>query len=299
MAYTTTEFVEHVKTRAAVPTSQSTFTTAKILDLGDAEIRSYIVPIIISAQEYFYAHDTDITINSTGVYDVPKRSVGGKLINAALIDGNQRHDLDWITEEELIRTDETESGTPGILFKKNKIHLIPAERHNFSTIRLTYPIRPGELVETSAAAKITAIDTGTKTLSFSSGTIPSTFTTSKTYDLIQATPHFDHLAIDQSVTTITSTTMVFSTSLPTDLVIGDWVALATESPIVQVPLELHPLLEHKVATTLVRAQGDLEHTRAMEKELSLLEKRASNIYTPRIEKEGKKIVLRNRLLRRL
>lgn len=298
MAYTTTDFLTNVKTRASIPTSQSTFTIDKILSLGDAEMRSYIMPLFLRAREYYLAYDYEASVTSDGFYQVPTRAVGAKLVNAALLNGTSKLDLTWITEDELSRLDQTVRGVPGIYLKRNTVILVPATSHGFGTIRLTYNIRPGSLVATASAAQITAINTGTNTLTFAAGTIPAAFTTLMTYDIIQAQPHFDALSIDQVASSITTTTMVFS-SLSSRLAAGDWVSLANQSPIVQCPVEIQPLFEQKVATTILRSQGDMESYKAGVEELDRMRKDTQAVYLPRIEKEGKKINLRTRLLRRL
>src|SRR3990167_6114258 len=268
MSYTTSDLLTNIKTRAAVPTSQSTFTTTKILAMADAEMRTYIMPMLISTREYYLAYDYETTVNASGLYAIPTRAVGAKLINACLIDGTSRLDLNWITEDELVRTDMTRLGSPGIFLKRNTANLLPPTSHGFGSIRLTYNIRPGQFIETSSASQITAINTGTFTLTFAS--LPTAFLTSVNYDMVQQNPHFDALAIDQTATTITSTTMIFS-SLPSSLAVGDWVSIANQTCIVQVPVELQPLLEQKAANTLLRSQGDLEASAAGEKELKRME----------------------------
>lgn len=298
MAYTTTEFLDNVKTRASVPTSQSTFTVARILSLADAELRAYIMPLFLRAREYYLAYDYQTNVTSDGLYPVPTRAIGAKLIDAYLIDGESKQNLTWLTEDELMRLDQSVRGIPGIFIKRNTVNLIPPTSHGFSQIRLVYNIRPGSFIATTSAAQITGVNTGTNTLTFASGTIPSTYTTSMTFDMIQAQPHFDALAIDQTASSITTTTMVFS-SLPTLLAVGDWVSLANQSPIIQVPVEVQPLLEQKVAATLLRSQGDMESYKAAKEEVDEMKKDTQAVYLPRIEKSGKKILLRSRLLRRL
>lgn len=281
-----------------MPTSQNTFTTAKILSLGYDELLYYLMPKISSMREYFYAYDVEEDINATGIYDVPTRAMGGALVNLALLKDNSRYDLDWITEEGLGRTNETPLGKPGAYIKRNQIYLVPPTGTGYDTIRKTILLRPGRFIATSAAAQITAINTGTNTLTFASGTIPSTFTTSESFDIIQQNPHFDHLAIDQTASTITSTTIVFS-SLPSRLAVGDWVTLAEESPIIQAPVELQPLLEIKTASTILRSQGDSPAMKAMDEEIKKIEEVVFKIFTPRVQKEGKKIVNRTGILRRV
>lgn len=261
-------------------------------------MRSYILPLLLRSREYYLAYDYQAAVNSTGLYAIPTRAVGAKLVDAALINDNQRQDLTWITEDELNRTDDTPRGIPGVFIKRNTVHLVPPTQHGFGYINLTYNLRPGNYVETSAAAQITGINTLTNTLTFASGTIPSTFVTGATFDMIQDQPHFDALAIDQTASVITTTTMVFS-SLNSLLAVGDWVSLANESPIIQCPVEIQPLLEQKVACTIVRSQGDLDSYKAHLEELKDMEKLTQTIYLPRIEKEGKKLMMRNRILRRI
>ena len=210
MPFTTTEFITNVKKRAAMPTSQATFSVSNMLAFADAELRSFIVPTIMKAQEYYYAFDVDYTINSTGIYEIPTRAIGGKINNIALIDGTSRKDVNWITEDSLTRYDQTDLGKPGVYLKRNQIHLVPATDAGFTTLRVTIIIRPGQLVETQGCAQITAIDTNTNTLTFTFGTIPQSFSVSRKYDFIQAEPNFDHVSIDQTPLEITSTTMTFS-----------------------------------------------------------------------------------------
>lgn len=297
MSYTTTEYLDAVKVRGMIPTTQNTFTTARLLALGDQAIQSYLVPRILKSKQGYYEYDIDTALNSTGVYNISRRAMGGKLINASLILGTTKEDCDWIDEDNLFETDKSPTGRPSIYLKRNQVILVPpATGHTY--FRQTIPLRPGILVATSSAAQIVSINTGTKTLTFTSGTIPSTFTSSLTYDLIQDKPHFDHLAIDQIVTSVTSTTMVFQDTLPERLAVGDWVSIAEQSPVVQIPVELQPLLYQKVSNTCLRSHGFNQKADNGEKELADMEREVWPAYISRIEKEGKKLVPRNGLLRR-
>lgn len=296
MEYTSTAFVSAVKRLAAMPTDQDTFTTEKFLEIGDEQILSYILPGLAQKLEQYYAYDVEESVNATGVYEIPSRAVGGALLNVALLDGTSRHDVSWISEDQLDRTDESLTGKPGCYIKRNQLILVPPTSHGYDTLRKTILIRPNSLIQTSSAAQITAINTGTGTLTFAS--LPSTFTTARSYDFIQQNPHFDHVEIDKSATTITSTTMVFA-SLSSRLAVGDWVAIAGQSPIVQVPVELQVLLRYKAAQSCLMSQGDTEHYKTITKDIELMEKGLTSIFTPRIKQEGKKIINRSPLLRRV
>ncbi|NBW16061.1 MAG: hypothetical protein EBR82_49570 [Caulobacteraceae bacterium] len=297
MSYTTTEFITNVKKRSGMPTSQATFSVQNMLAFADAELRSFVVPLVMKAQEFYYAFDVDTALNSTGVYEIPSRAIGGKLVNVALVDGDTRRDVNWITEDHLTRYDQTDLGKPGVYLKRNQLYLVPADGNNSSKLRLTIIIRPGQLVETTECAQITGIDKTTGTLTFDVGSIPSTFIPGKKLDFIQAEPHFDHVEIDKIPTQITSTTLVFD-SLSDRLQVGDWASLANQSCVIQCPVELHGMLEQATANTILRAQGDLEKLKSGEEKLQQIYQTTINTYNPRIEAEGKKITNRSRILRR-
>ena len=296
MAYTTTELLDSIKVRAAMPTNQNTYTTARMLAIADDELRAYFIPLIMKAREYYYAYDVTTSLNATGVYDIHTRAIGGKLINAYLLSGTQKLDLAWLNEEEMTQTDQPADGRPGIYFKRSQVFLKPADP-GYDSLVQTILLRPGNLCATSAAAQITGIS-GT-TLTFASSTIPSTWTTSNTFDLVQQNPHFDTLGIDLTASSITSTTIVLSATPSSRLAVGDWISLANTTPVVQIPVELQNLHSTKCAATILRAQGSKDSADRADAEIKEMEKNVWPIYSQRIEDEGKKIVQRNGILRRL
>ena len=298
MAYTFTELLEDIKTRGMVPTSQNTYTSARFLILVNDEIRSSMLPLVLKCRANYFEYNVDTALDSTGTYPISTRAIGGKVNNLALISGTQRLDLPWGSEEELSDTSVSPTGTAVAYIKGNQVITVPQSISEYTTLRMGIYLRPSEVVAQSSAAQITAINTGTRTLTFTSGTVPSSWTTSMTFDLVQQNPHFDTLAIDQAISTITTTTMIFSSALPSRLAVGDWVGLAGQSPIIQLPLELHPLLAQRVANECLK---NSPHTKAYEtgiENVKEMEKNAMHLLTPRIDKEGKKLVNRTGMLRR-
>lgn len=298
MGYTYDDIIDDIKLRGMVPTSQNTFTAARFKSIINAEIWTRATPLLMRLRENYFSYDDDRSINSSGIYRISTRAIGGKVQNLALIEGTTRYDLPWVSEEEITDTAETPIGNPGAYIKGNSVYLLPATSHGYDTLRMSIFLRHGQVVAEAEAAQITAIDTGTKTLTFASGTIPSGYSTSYTFDLIQQNPPFDTLAIDQAVSSVTSTTMVFSATLPTGLAVGDWVALAGQTPIIQLPVEMHPYVSQLVANQCLK---NSPHTKAYETgvaEIKEMEKTIITLFSPRIEKEGKKIVNSTGILRR-
>lgn len=298
MSYTFEDLLEKIKRKGAVPTSGSGATaTAGFLSAVNDAIADHMLPLIVRLRENYFSYDDDRTPVAGGLAISP-RAIGGKLQNVALIDGTSRLDLPWISEEEQTDTDESPVSKPGAYIKGNSLYVKPATSHGYPTVRMTILLEHSTVVASSSAAQITGIDTGTKTLSFTSGTIPSTWTTSNLLDLIQANPQFDTLSIDQVITSVTTTSIVFSSAIPSRLAVGDWVALAGETPIIQLPKVLHSLLAQRVANEMLK---NSPHTKAYEagvKSADDVEKKIVALLSPRIEKEGKTIKNRTGNLRK-
>ncbi len=78
-------------------------------------------------------------------------------------------------------------------------------------------------------------------------------------------------------------------SLPTDLAVGDWIALAEYSPIPQVPFEFLPVLAQMTVIKALEANGDNEGVGRAKKDLEVLQANAIQLITPRNHGEPKRI----------
>lgn len=296
MNQTWTELVDDIKVRGMIPTSQQTFTEARLLALANAELRSRMLPLISKVREGYYSYDLDTAINQSGIYDIPARAIGGKLENVCLYSASgEKKDLSRYWEDELSNLTESPE-SPGFYIKRSQVFTLPKVPSGFSFLRQTYLLRPPTIIATEDGSQITGINTGTKTLTFDS--VPSTFVTGARFDLVQGSPHFDTLGIDLVITAVTSTTVTFSATLPDRLAVGDWLSLAGESPVVQVPVELFPLLAQYVANTCLKSQTDLTAYKAGVEDAKEMKDGILGLISPRVEKEGKKVVNRTGILRR-
>lgn len=299
MAYTYDDLLDDLKTRGMIPTGQNTFTADRFKSAMNAVMQTKILPLVIGIREDFYTYQQDFTINATGEYAIPSRAIGGKLSNLCLLNATERWDLPWISEEALKDTNVPPLDVvAGFYLRRNSVVLVPKEAIGYPTLQMEFFLRPGNIVENADAAQITAINTSTKTLTFSSGSIPTAWTTSDEFELVQGIPHFDTLGYELTVSNITSTTIVMTDALPDRLQVGDWISLSGETPVIQCPLELHPLLAQETANFCLRGQGDLEAYKAGMEEAKSIRDEVVKLLSPRVEKEGKKIVNRTGILRR-
>lgn len=289
MAYLSSDLLNAVMRYSAVPQSQVTFQNTDFYALADDSIRAKIVPLVTSAMEEFYVYEqnTPIAANQS-IYPIPYRAIGMKLRSVQVVStANQdiRVNLERLNPDDLytsISGSKFRVQKSGFYIEGNNVVLYPSVVQGADNLRLNYLIRPNQLVDPSVCAQITAINFSTNQVTCSGG-VPSTWTTSNLVDTVKAQPGFDCTTIDQPITNINSGVITFANVLPSTLSVGDWVCLAGTSCVVQVPVELQPLLTQYVVIRVLTAQGDQNALKAALNELEALEKNASLLLTPRVQ----------------
>lgn len=283
--YTTAELLVQIKQKGRIPPSQTPFDDPGLLNLAWDELSTGILRQILSTRENYYLTSIDYAYNANSTYPIPTRAIGGALATIKIINGTVIYEVARSEIGEQFSTVTSPTGYYSFIIEGSNIVIQPTS--STGTIRLYYYQRPNTLVQTTSAAQITGIS-GT-TLSFSAGTIPSTISTSTPCDLVQDQPPFDWAAIDQTPTAVTSTTIQFS-SLPSNLAIGDWVALAGQTPVPQIPVEFRNLLVQRTIVKYNEIQGYLDKMKASQQKLEEMEKDVFELINPRVSEEQKRIV---------
>lgn len=248
MVYTTANFLTSVDRQAFLPTGQVTFATSDILSMGDEVIQRYIMPAILGVrEEYFIASKSyDITANQAE-YLIPPRSVGAILREVQILD--QNNNVRTLERSDLAFQYSTSASSPDHFYlRSDKMVLNPTPSSTSGTLRVYYPLRCGDLIATTAAAVISAINTSTNVVTVT--TIPSSWATGDIFDLISRQGSQLYLAIDNVSTTVSGTDITFS-SLPSDLAVGDYVSPVGTSPLIQLPAEFRPVLSTLVAAEML------------------------------------------------
>lgn len=293
MAYLSNDLVTSVKARANVPTSQNTFQTADFLRFADEETRAKLIPLIFKNLEEYYVrtYDYALVANQAG-YLIPTRAIAGKLRDVQLVsitDDQNRIPVQRLSPEDIsiMLSDGFAAAKQGFYLEGNKVILYPKPTSASQyVLRLSYYIRPSSLVDISQCALVTAINTGTNQLTVSS--VPSTFSISSPVDFVKANPGFECSAIDQMITNIAGSVLTF-TALPTDIQVGDYVCLANQTCVVQVPVELQPLLFQYVVIRVLAAQSDTVALKAAMAELRSLEESVMVLISPRVDGKAKRV----------
>ena len=296
MSYTANDLMNAVIRYAHVPTSQITFQTTDFYALADDSIRAKLVPLILKHCEEFYVYPKNYSIVSGQVaYAIPPRAINMMLRTVQMVsstDADTRVNLERLNIEDLYSS---LSGNSRFLIKKsgfyiegNNVCLYPTPTQNLDILRLNYFIRPGQLVDVSTCAQVQSVNLVANTITCVS--VPSTYSTLNTFDIVKAQPGFDYTAIDQTVTNITGAVITFSSTLPSNISVNDWVCLAGTSCVVQVPVELQPLLTQYVVVRVLSAQGEKSGLSAAINELEGLEKNAGLLLAPRVQGSIKRVV---------
>jgi len=291
--YTTTELLTSIHLKGHIPPSQTPFDDAGLLSLADDELGTPIMSLVRSIRENFYLKYQDFELNSENLYDIPTRALGGALQDVQIVNGVNVIPVGRTETNEQFATNTSPTGNYAFMLLDDKIKILPVV--TAGTIRLWYMRRPNKLVATSACAQVTDIDLGTNTLTFATGTIPSTFTTEAPLDCIKDQPHFGWRFVDYYPIAIGATTVQFD-SLPlnaygdSEIEIGDWLALAGTTPVPQMIAEFWPLLVQRTVCKYYEIQGYKDKQEKAQKSLEELERKILELLNPRVSSEPKRIV---------
>jgi len=294
--YTITSLIASVKRRCSVPTAQSLFQNTDFAKLLSEEMQSIIVPIIMSEQEDYFIHYKDMTIDgTTKEFRIPDRAIGGKLKDVGFYNSagdtlNLRPRLS--IDDYGNRRGNFVHDLTGYYLRDNKIVFKPAPNNTGETLRVYYYRRPSNLVQLSESGKITAIDTDTKVVTID--TVQSSWTTANTFDLIRGRGMFQSLGDDLAITAMPdSSSLTFTETLPTDLAVGDYVALAGKSPIAQIPYEAHHLLAQLGAIKVNEALGDMQGMQMAQSKYDVLVNAMIRSINNRVDGSPRKVTNRN------
>jgi hypothetical protein len=140
---------------------------------------------------------------------------------------------------------------------------------------------PSDLVEATDTAVISSIDTNTNTVTLSS--IPSSWVTGDRFDLITQKNGHSMLAIDSTSTLVSGLDIAFPT-LPSGLVVGDYVSRTGQTSVIQLPKAMIPVLAQYTAAAVLEYAGQSGFKEAKMKADEMLNEVLTTV-TPRVKGE--------------
>lgn len=291
------ELLGKLKARGQIPTSSGTWTDALLLQAMSDEAETWLMPLMIKAKGEYLVKVQDLPfVASQADYRPSYRASAIREVSRLMSDGTEVP-LDelappaktglWVMPSRL--------GVPMFYtFKDGKITLWPTPQQTGDSIRVKYHYRLNRMVAAADTTIISAISSGTLTV----GAVPSAMGSGASIkmDFIRAKPPFDVLAFDVVPASFSASavSLVFSASdIPTDLEVGDIVALARKTSYPNMPPELHICAALRAAAAAVQSKGDKSLAKALVeeaqgKELSLL----SGVLEPRSKGNSHRLVSR-------
>jgi hypothetical protein len=294
MDFTTGGLYASIRRRASIPTTATTGgAAADLLAYVNEELRLGLVAEILKLREGYFKRDLDTAIGSSTSFRMPTRAIGGKLAGVYLLDSAGAVIGDPLPEIQDERQGgyDGDSGLSGYRVKGQSLVLVGGSSTTATSLRQTYYERPNEVVSTGYAT-VLALTSTVITTSASHG-----YTTSSVLDFVKANEGFESAAIDKTPTVAAGSSLTFAAGvIPSDLAIGDYVCVAKQSPVPQIPSEFHPILAQRVACAWLEAGGYREQLEAARGKLLAMEEAIGVLSSPRVDTGAKKLIARHSVL---
>lgn len=275
--YDTDYIIAQVKRRGSLPTSQNLFTDAKLVLMIDDELKTRIVPFLMSFHDnWFVTHTTYSGDSSTTTFAIPSDAVGQKLKDVTIFVGT---DIKY-GNVPLLEYRNLQYANYGYYIEGTNIIFYPATKtpSTGDTINLSYYKRVSNIVATSEARAISAIATADVD---SATTLPATFVTNAEVQIVSKSSPFN-IVWTGTISSVTGNTVTLSSS-PTSAVVGDWLCLAGETVFPQIPIECMPLLCQAVVIRCMESMNDREGMQNAASNYQQIEYSAKTTLSPRVD----------------
>ncbi len=283
--YTTQTLVDKVVLKSHMPLSNDTFTAKDIISLADDEIKTPLLKLLLSTRGGYYKTYLDYVSNALGLYIIPPNATCLTLENIELVQNTTIIQVNQIEESEQFSTNSPTSTTYGFFMKGNYVQILPTPPEG--NTRLWFSRRPSQLVLTSACGQITNIDYSVPLVTtITVASLPSTMVVGSLLEIVGDQPPFN--VFGEGVVTAINGTNVTLDGVILEFGVGDWLCLANQTCVPQIPVEFRPVLEMRVVAEMFRLQGgsDKKYKDAKEKATEL-EKDVLTLMTPRIKSQTK------------
>jgi hypothetical protein len=307
---TSSELIKSIKRRAMIPSDQNTFTDDDFLEMLNEEMQYFGVPHLLRTHEEYLLVSEDIALDGKTKYEIPYRALGNKLREISLVtnvssvsddsSGEQIFELSRISVEDLPDYNNYTSSrySQAFYIENNKICLLGEVPEEGTILRMHYYLRPNAFVLEKYAGRIQNIDTTTGIITLES--FPDAFSSSPDMDFVKfQSPNIilgydiNPLSVDSNTRTVTFT----PSDLPSNLQVGDYLNVAQETVVPQLPVELHAILAQRVAVASLEALGDQEGLASAQRRLEMMEQSSNDIIDNRVEGAPEKITNRHGTLK--
>lgn len=236
--YTTTELVAMIRLRTLSYQSPQSVSDDQIIKLLDYELQDNIVPTIKRLNDEHLVDTVYFnTVSNQAAYPFPRRARNAALRDlVAVLPNINGSTPNFVPVRRVSPEDVSGSFGPGSYYRDlshywqgNFVYFYPTPQV-VNTFRMSYVRMPNHLVNTSLCGQITAINTMTNTVT---AQVPSNWAPGNTVDIIGSEPPFNTNRENVTIVSISTPTIQFDSV--TGMCVGDWVCIAGQSPVPQVP----------------------------------------------------------------
>lgn len=312
-AYTTASVIQLAGIIGGVPAIQELYKASEQCLLMDAIMRNRVVPMIMKYRKHHFLTTYDQTTTTSRSYVIHPEAMDLGLYNVTLVNAAGEEypllpvDLDQEVAKRSRPYDSAAiSGAPwGYYVRGDLLYLWPSVTAGL-TLREHYYRRPNRfcrsaaytytdpsLNEAAEAVQVVSVNTLTGAITCTTSSVPSTITTSTPVDVIKGTPGFGIKIFALTPTAVTTSVVTLGGAAQIALVAaagieaGDWLCLAGDSPVIQLPVEVHGILAQELACKLLEGIEDMEGLAAASKERDELVKLYTMNYPLRVEQAPK------------
>jgi len=301
MAVDTTYLLDAVKRGVTVPSNQVRFTDADILRFGDEETEAVIVPAMTSARLEFFVKYKDMPlVANQAAYKIHYRSIGRTLrfVELRTSTGDLIKDLSYVMPEDVGRITSQAGGDPwAFTVRGDDLILLPTPTTANYVLRQYYELAPAKLIPTSDAGVVQSFSTMTGIVTMSASV--TSFATGQSMDLIDYKSGNSNKAEDIISTNVASNLVTFATTdIPSTLTAGDYVCLSNQSPVLQLPNEMHQTLVQSIICRILEALSDFEGLQAAVARRDRILAGALETINPRLASQIPVVINTRGLLRR-
>lgn len=292
------KLIESIRLRAFIPNDTATYTDQDILNVANEELDVQLLDKLLTLHEEHLTVHVDIPRNASGIYEIPYRAVGNKVRDISLVSGNQVYELSQISIGELsdysFNNASVLQDTDKFYIESNQIKLIvPTKSYDY--LRVYYYMRPSVITKTDRAATISGISIGATEVTINITGTPTFFNESLSYDIVgKRTPN--KIKVWDLVPSSYNSSLNVISFLKSDLEhvldeikVGDYISQAEESPVANIPTEMHPLLAQLAAVHVLESLNDTEGLANAEKKLNKMINATTQLVDARVELAPKKI----------
>jgi hypothetical protein len=262
---TTGYLLLEIRRRAFLPVSEKAWTDERLLAAATAAAQGLVAAYLKRMREDFFVRDLQVqTVAGQQGYRLPARALGGGARDVSItVAGGDPRPLNRISISQRCRRADNLGQPKDFWLEAGELHLSPTPAGAY-TLALPYEMRPASLVATAAAGLIVSVTSTTITVAAS----PAAFVTGARYDVVRATSPFDHAMLEQ-VGTRAGNLYTFA-AVPADVAPGDYLCLAEQAPVCQLPAEAHQIVaQYAAAEACTGEKQDRALARARQLEVDL------------------------------